>query len=96
MKLHPTRIEVMKFLAQKIDYDIKEFLRDIDNNWQPADYLPESNNHEFTNEIIEIQKHCKELPYDYMAVLVGDIITEEALPTYESWLTDIERYKCKR
>ena len=25
-----------------------------------------------------------------MAVLVGDIITEEALPTYESWLMDVE------
>jgi acyl-[acyl-carrier-protein] desaturase len=25
-----------------------------------------------------------------MAVLVGDVITEEALPTYESWLIDIE------
>jgi acyl-[acyl-carrier-protein] desaturase len=90
MKMNPTRIEVMKFLAQKIDYVIEEFLRDIDTNWQPADFLPESNNQEFTNEIIEIQKQCKELPYDYMAVLAGDIITEEALPTYESWLTDIE------
>ena len=90
MKMNPTRIEVMKFLAQKIDYVIEEFLRDIDTNWQPADFLPESNNQEFTNEIIEIQKQCKEQPYDYMAVLVGDIITEEALPTYESWLTDIE------
>ena len=30
------------------------------------------------------------MPYDYLAVLVGDIITEEALPTYQSWLTDVE------
>ena len=26
------------------------------------------------------------LPYVVMAVLIGDTITEEALPTYESWL----------
>jgi acyl-[acyl-carrier-protein] desaturase len=90
MKLNPTRIEVMKFLAQKIDDVIELFLKNIDTNWQPSDFLPESNNPEFTNEIKEIQKQCKELPYDYMAVLVGDIITEEALPTYETWLTDIE------
>jgi acyl-[acyl-carrier-protein] desaturase len=25
-----------------------------------------------------------------MAVLVGDTITEEALPTYESWLLDVD------
>ena len=90
MKLNPSRIEVMKFLAQKIDAVIGEFLKNIDTNWQPSDFLPESNNQDFTNGIKEIQKQCKELPYDYMAVLVGDIITEEALPTYESWLIDIE------
>jgi acyl-[acyl-carrier-protein] desaturase len=90
MKLHPTRIEVMKFLSEKIDNVIEEFLNNIDTNWQPSDFLPESNSQEFTNEIKEIQQQCKELPYDYMAVLVGDVITEEALPTYETWLTDIE------
>ena len=90
MPLNPVRIEVMQFLAQKIETIIGEFLKNIDTNWQPADFLPESNNPEFTKEIKEIQQQCKELPYDYMAVLVGDIITEEALPTYESWLTDVE------
>ena len=90
MNLNPSRIEVMKFLAQKIDTIINQFLKNIDTNWQPSDFLPESNNPAFTNEIKEIQKQCKELPYDYMAVLVGDVITEEALPTYETWLTDIE------
>jgi len=90
MPLNPIRIEVMQFLAQKIETIIGEFLKNIDTNWQPADFLPESNNPDFTKEIKEIQQQCKELPYDYMAVLVGDIITEEALPTYESWLTDVE------
>lgn len=90
MTLNPIRIEVMQFLAQKIETIIGEFLKNIDTNWQPSDFLPESNNPEFTKEIKEIQQQCKELPYDYMAVLVGDIITEEALPTYESWLTDVE------
>ena len=90
MQLNPSRIEVMQFLAQKIESVIEEFLKNIDTNWQPSDFLPESNNPEFTKEIKEIQQQCKELPYDYMAVLVGDVITEEALPTYESWLIDIE------
>ena len=80
----------MQFLGQNIDGVIDEYLKDIDTNWQPSDFLPESNHPEFTKEIKEIQEQCMELPYDYMAVLVGDIITEEALPTYESWLIDIE------
>jgi acyl-[acyl-carrier-protein] desaturase len=85
-----TRIEVMKFLGKNIDGEISDYLNDIDTNWQPADFLPESRNPDFTMEIKEIQEQSQELPYDYLVVLVGDIITEEALPTYESWLTDIE------
>ena len=80
----------MQFLGQHIDNEINEFLKDIDTNWQPSDFLPASNHPDFVKDIKEIQEQCKELPYDYMAVLVGDIITEEALPTYESWLIDIE------
>lgn len=90
MTLNPTRIEVMHFLAQKIDSIIEEFLKPIDTNWQPSDFLPESNNPDFTKEIKEIQEQCKALPYDYMAILVGDMITEEALPTYESWLMEVD------
>ena len=90
VKLKPSRIEAMHFLAQKIESIIEEFLKKIDDNWQPADFLPESSSENFTNEIKELRAECKELPYDYMAVLVGDTITEEALPTYESWLLDVD------
>ncbi len=84
------RIEVMNFLGKEIDSIVHEFLKDIDTNWQPADFLPESTSENFGAEIKELQEQSKELPYDYLAVLVGDIITEEALPTYQSWLTDVE------
>ena len=90
VKLKPSRIEAMHFLAQKIESIIEEFLKKIDDNWQPADFLPDSSSENFTNEIKELRAECKELPYDYMAVLVGDTITEEALPTYESWLLDVD------
>ena len=90
VKLKPSRIEAMHFLAQKIESIIEEFLKKIDDNWQPADFLPDSSSENFIKEIKELRAECKELPYDYMAVLVGDTITEEALPTYESWLLDVE------
>jgi acyl-[acyl-carrier-protein] desaturase len=84
------RIEVMHFLAQKIDSIIDEFLKSIDTNWQPADFLPDSSTENFEKEVRELQAQSKELPYDYLAVLVGDVITEEALPTYQSWLLDVD------
>ncbi len=90
MNLKNTRIEVMQFLAQKIESIIEEFLKSPDTNWQPSDLLPDSTHENFTAEIKNLQAQCKELPYDYLAVLVGDVITEEALPTYETWLMDID------
>ena len=90
IKIKPVRIEVMRHLAKKIDSIIDEFLKKIDTIWQPADLLPDSSEKNFTTEIRELQSECRELPYDYMAVLVGDTITEEALPTYESWLMEID------
>ncbi len=83
------RIEVMNFLGQKMEEIVDEFLKKIDLNWQPSDFLPDSASENFAAELKELQLQCKELPYDYLAVLVGDIITEEALPTYQSWLTDV-------
>ena len=90
VKIKPSRIEVMHFLAKKIESIIDEFLKKIDTIWQPSDFLPVSTNENFTKEIKELQAECKELPYDYLAVLVGNTITEEALPTYESWLMDVD------
>jgi acyl-[acyl-carrier-protein] desaturase len=90
MKLKSTRKEVMFFLAKEMDSIIDEYLKKVDNNWQPSDLLPDSSQVNFTQKIKELQAQCKELPYDYLAVLVGDIITEEALPTYESWLMEVE------
>ena len=85
-----TRLEVMQFLAQKMDSIVDTYLKKIDENWQPSDLLPDSGSDTFLLDVKELQQECKELPYDYLAVLVGDIITEEALPTYESWLMDVE------
>ncbi len=90
MNIKQNKIEVMNFLGKEIDLVIKDYLKDIDTNWQPSDFLPDSSLEQFSEEIKELQLQCKELPYDYMAVLVGDVITEEALPTYESWLMDLE------
>ncbi len=90
MNLRHTRLEVMHFLAQKMDTIIDTFLKKIDTNWQPSDLLPDSSHENFLVDVKELQLECRELPYDYLAVLVGDIITEEALPTYETWLTDME------
>ncbi|GAB1855332.1 acyl-ACP desaturase [Flavobacteriaceae bacterium MHTCC 0001] len=90
MSLKNVRLEVMQFLEKDVASLMEKYLIPIDKIWQPTDFLPHSEKDTFFEEIKEIQELAKELPYDFWVVLVGDMITEEALPTYESWLMDVE------
>ncbi len=86
----PTRQEVMQHLEQTVGELSPTFLRPVDTNWQPSDLLPDSSKETFFAEVKQLQETSKALPYDLLAVLIGDTITEEALPTYESWLYVVE------
>ncbi|MFD0990641.1 acyl-ACP desaturase [Mariniflexile jejuense] len=90
MSLKNVRLEVMQFLEKDVESLIQKYLIPIDKIWQPTDFLPNSEKDTFFEEVREIRELSKELPYDFWVVLVGDMITEEALPTYESWLMDVE------
>ncbi len=80
----------MDTIGKSMDDLLAKYLKPIESNWQPADLLPDARNPEFIAEINEIQELAKEMDYDLLTVLIGDTITEEALPTYETWLMDIE------
>lgn len=84
------RLEVMQFLEKNVDSFVEQFLIPVEKIWQPSDFLPNSESENFYDEVKELREIAKDLPYDFWVVLVGDTITEEALPTYESWLMDVE------
>jgi acyl-[acyl-carrier-protein] desaturase len=88
MSLSNTRIEVMQTIEKSMDDILGKFLIPIDKNWQPTDFLPDSRDPAFYEEVKEIQEVAKEISPELWAVLIGDTITEEALPTYETWLMD--------
>ena len=90
MSLKNVRLEVMQFLEKDVDSLIEKYLIPVESIWQPTDFLPNSEKDGFLDDVKEIRELSKELPYDFWVVLVGDMITEEALPTYESWLMDVE------
>ena len=80
----------MQFLEKNIDTFVDQYLIPVEKIWQPTDLLPDSQNETFFEDVKELREIAKELPYDFWVTLVGDTITEEALPTYESWLMDVE------
>lgn len=81
---------MMQFVGETIDASVDEYLKPVETNWQPSDFLPDTTSDSFLEEVKLLRESTRELSYDYVAVLVGDTITEEALPTYESWLMDME------
>lgn len=90
MSIKNVRLEVMNFLEKNIDSFVDNYLIPVEKIWQPSDLLPDSESESFMEDVKELREYAKELPYDFWVVLVGDTVTEEALPTYESWLMDVE------
>ncbi|TRZ45900.1 acyl-ACP desaturase [Robertkochia solimangrovi] len=90
MSIKNIRLEVMQTVEKRIDEFMDTYLIPIEKIWQPTDFLPDSSSETFFEEVRKIREEAKELSYDFWVVLVGDTITEEALPTYESWLMDVE------
>lgn len=84
------RLEVMEAIEPKVDGYMKEFLIAPEDIWQPTDFLPDSQSEKFYEQVSDLREASKELGYDFWVTLVADTITEEALPTYESWLMDVE------
>lgn len=85
-----SRKEVMRYLEPFMLNEMSEYLKPVEEMWQPADFLPDASRDSFFDEIRDLQGNARELPYDLVAVLIGDTVTEEALPTYESWLTMVD------
>lgn len=90
MSIKNIRLEVMQLLEKSIDSFVDNYLIPVEKIWQPTDLLPDSQSETFQEDLTELREIAKDLPYDFWVTLVGDTITEEALPTYESWLMDVE------
>ena len=93
MSIVNIRKEVMKDLEKTVVKLLDKFLILPEKNWQPTDFLPNSQKNTFIDEVKAIQELSKDLEDEFWIVLVGDVITEEALPTYESWLMDLDGIK---
>lgn len=84
------RKEVMSQLSPYVESFKDKFLTPVEKIWQPSDFLPEPSSENFKYDLEEIQTFAREMDYDLFVTLIGDFITEEALPSYESWIMGIE------
>ncbi|XP_065873710.1 stearoyl-[acyl-carrier-protein] 9-desaturase, chloroplastic-like [Euphorbia lathyris] len=86
----PQKLEIFKSLEGWAEDNILVHLKPVEKCWQPQDFLPEPESDGFHDQVKELRQRAKELPDDYFVVLVGDMITEEALPTYQTMLNTLD------
>ncbi|XP_010558572.1 PREDICTED: stearoyl-[acyl-carrier-protein] 9-desaturase 5, chloroplastic isoform X1 [Tarenaya hassleriana] len=86
----PQKLEIFKSLEGWAEQNLLTLLKPVEKSWQPDDFLPESKSEGFYDQVKELRERCKELPDDYFVVLVGDMVTEEALPTYQTMLNTLD------
>ncbi|GLJ45146.1 hypothetical protein SUGI_0950690 [Cryptomeria japonica] len=85
----PQKIEIFKSLEGWVEENVFTHLKHVENSWQPQDFMPDPASEAFIHDIKELRERTLELPDDYLVCLVGDMITEEALPTYQTMLNTL-------
>jgi acyl-[acyl-carrier-protein] desaturase len=72
--------EVLKGLEDFVDQNM--LLLPPDQSWQPTDYLPDLRAADWSQQLTDFRAAAKALPDELLVVLVADMVTEEALPSY--------------
>jgi len=86
------RTEVLNSLEGFVGDQIPELTMKEDEYWQPSDFLPDMSQPDALEQVAQLQEHARGLSDDLMIVLIGDMITEEALPSYSMWITQIDGF----
>ena len=68
-------------------------LKSVKDSWQPSDFLPDMTDKNWHEKVYDLRKEAASLSDEVLVILVGNIVTEEALPSYQTWLNRIHGLK---
>ena len=88
----PEKAEVFKSLENWATKSVLPLLKPVEQCWQPQNFVPDPALpfEEFKDQVRALRDRTAELPDEYFVVLVGDMITEEALPTYQTMINTLD------
>ncbi|MBE7499272.1 MAG: acyl-ACP desaturase [Verrucomicrobiales bacterium] len=84
------RGEVVRSMEPFLREHIDSLLKPVEESWQPADLLPDMAAGDWRSQLSEFRERAQALPDELLVCLVGDMITEEALPSYQTWLNRLQ------
>jgi acyl-[acyl-carrier-protein] desaturase len=84
------RFEAIQSIEGFVGEHLDTLLKPVSESWQPSDFLPDLSKETWREKLQELRGRAESLPDELLVVLVGDMVTEEALPTYQSWINRLE------
>ncbi|CAO2168348.1 unnamed protein product [Urochloa humidicola] len=82
--LAPEKLEVLAHLEPWAEAHVLPLLKPFDAAWQPSDFLPDAADADsFHAACRDIRARAAAVPDAILVCLVGNMVTEEALPTYQ-------------
>ncbi|CAO2187373.1 unnamed protein product [Urochloa humidicola] len=82
--LAPEKLEVLAHLEPWAEAHVLPLLKPLDAAWQPSDFLPNAADADsFHAACLDIRARSVAVPDSILVCLVGNMVTEEALPTYQ-------------
>lgn len=86
----PDHRDVIRAIEPAVDHHL-HLLVPIDRAWQPTDYLPDLEAENWREQVAGFRQAAETIPDELLVVLVGDMVTEEALPSYSMSLNGLVR-----
>jgi fatty acid desaturase len=83
-------LDVMQAIEQVVA-DNLNLLAPLNKAWQPTDYLPDLESGSWQDDVERFRKAAEAVSDQLLVVLVGDMVTEEALPNYSVSLNGLVR-----
>lgn len=84
-----TQTDVIKEMEAFVSEQLP-LLRPIEKCWQPSDLLPNLGTASWRDELEKFRAGMAGVSDELLAVLIGNMITEEALPSYETWISQLD------
>jgi len=81
--------EVISGMENFVSTQLK-YLKPVEDSWQPQDWLPDLTSEDWIESVEAFREPAKGLSDAVLVVLVGDMVTEEALPTYQTLINGFE------
>jgi acyl-[acyl-carrier-protein] desaturase len=78
-------MEVVGMLQDFVAQTVDSSLLDPDDCWQPTDFLPDLTKKDALDEVTILRERTANIPDSVITSLVGNMITEEALPSYQTY-----------